>query len=327
MDEKMLQLLLSTILFATFPLFAHVFFEHDQPYFMHNETAYKLDWSPITEPELNYIKSTSMITSNALSTLERRPNRRRDLKPLMSKVRDQDKRSTCGTFATIALVEHITPNMDYSEQCTAYLAGSTDRLSMLTLIDHIKRRGLYDETQCPYRKPSDNPQWHRATPAERETLTSDARNDIPDLSNLKKHHPQVTPLIKRVDSLSQEQLLAHVKNSLDKGAPVAVTTYVFGDQWNSGLIDTLPTAQEIDKSCRASTKSSAHKQCAAHALVFTGYDDQKQLFYFKNSWHTTWGLTDSYELPRNKQMTTGYGAMSYEYFAKYRINELISLAS
>lgn len=44
-----------------------------------------------------------------------------------------------------------------------------------------------------------------------------------------------------------------------------------------------------------------------HAICIVGYDDEKQLFKFKNSWSKNWG-------------DNGYGYLSYEYIEKYCID-------
>jgi C1A family cysteine protease len=46
------------------------------------------------------------------------------------------------------------------------------------------------------------------------------------------------------------------------------------------------------------------KQYGGHAICAVGYDDERQLIKFKNSWGTGWGQD-------------GYGYISYDYFTKY----------
>lgn len=328
MDEKMIKLLLCTVVFSAFPLFSKVIFTENQPYFLHGENAFKLDSVSVSETEFHNLLQNHDVKAEINSALSHRPLTSADLKQHMSPVKNQGQRRTCGVFSTLALLEHLTPNIDYSEQCASYFATPQDAILPTEFLSFIENNGIYAEKDCPYRDPARDPLWTRTKPNERLALETKARNTIPNLENATKTYPAFSSEIVPVSSHSPAQAINYIKDKLSAGTPVGVTTFVAGKQWGTGLISKIPSEEDIKSSCGKSLLSSAHKKCAAHAIVFTGYDDEQRLFFFKNSWAKSWGLTDAYQIPRAPhRVPTGYGAMSYDYYARFRLNHVITLNS
>lgn len=83
-----------------------------------------------------------------------------------------------------------------------------------------------------------------------------------------------------------------IKKALNSGYPVvAAVGWVFNcidaNTWVLSVMGKEPTKQEAEE-CHS-----------GHAIVFVGYDDEKQLFEFRNSWGEQWG-------------NHGYGYLTYE---------------
>jgi len=93
-----------------------------------------------------------------------------------------------------------------------------------------------------------------------------------------------------------EQNLDDLRIALSQGFPIVV-----------GL--TVTTAWDLPSVSRTGVLPLPHpsdKENGGHALLIIGYDDQKRLFKFKNSWGASWGAK-------------GYGFAPYEYLTDPRL--------
>ena len=88
-----------------------------------------------------------------------------------------------------------------------------------------------------------------------------------------------------------------IKANLSAGFPTITGFTCFSNIWNAqkGVIP-LPNKQVI----------------GGHAVILVGYDDQKQLFKFKNSWGSTWG-------------DGGYGYLPYAYYTQGYMTDIWSI--
>ncbi len=94
------------------------------------------------------------------------------------------------------------------------------------------------------------------------------------------------------------------------------------------MIDQIPTEKEIQDVCRNADDADGRlnkKVCASHAIIFTGFDDARRLFFFKNSWDKDWGLNQEYMTTANPKDKTGYGAISYDYYIRFGKDKIIVL--
>jgi C1A family cysteine protease len=82
--------------------------------------------------------------------------------------------------------------------------------------------------------------------------------------------------------------LESIKKCLDMGLPVVGGFWCYSNLWNTGADGVVPL--------------SNGKFIGGHAVLFVGYDDEKKLLKFKNSWSELWGRG-------------GYGYLHYEYVA------------
>jgi hypothetical protein len=114
-----------------------------------------------------------------------------------------------------------------------------------------------------------------------------------------------------------------IKELLDQGYPIILGVEFFYAAWNhrempeiglgerdmkawyAGRVG-IPTALDIQIS---------RQHAAGHSLVVVGYDDAKQVYYFKNSWGTDSFGKDSDFL--GKGTTAGYGTIPYQYAHYY----------
>lgn len=147
------------------------------------------------------------------------------------------------------------------------------------------------------------------------------------LSGLVKFSPIFYIKTQNGDGLSDGEYLSYIIAQIDNGVPVGVDLYVAGEGWRSGMIDYIPSEAEIKESCSPTVGSlSTVKECGSHGIVVTGYDNNKRLIYFKNSWDESWGLNSIFSPVKEKKYKTGYGAISYDYLAKFRLDNLVTLS-
>lgn len=323
-----MRLLFHLFVFLSLPASAQIKIKGGECYFSNGNLEYRLNQYSLTNKERNRIFS-NLNSSMFWDYLNNGDPQKVDLKPYMSRVKNQGQRGSCSTFAAMALVEHFHDNnADYSEQCLAKFSSTQDAATIVKALEYVRggeiiTHGVYLEHQCPYRNPEEYSEWKTATVTQKKELQWRARNDIPEFDFLTTIivYPRFKLLSFDVEELFLFQRILFIRYGLLQGVPIGASAIVVDEeQWKIGFIDRLPDEEEIDQSCNKTG------ECVGHGFVFTGFDDERQLLFFKNSWGETWGLTESYNVPKNhEEEKIGYGAMSYEYFLRFGIRDLIFL--
>lgn len=242
--------------------------------------------------------------------------------------RNQGQRESCNVFPAVGLIEYFVGNKpDFSEQCLLYHSSDKDPGDGYERLVYVQKNGLYYEADCPYIQPEEYfGNWYEVDEKTKKDLAIKARNIIPDLSKSQKVYPKFQLISRDFDDYSASENIKYVRQNILANRPVNISVYIIIDNWIDGIIDKIPTEEEIKKSCITDKKiRSSITECGSHEILITGFDDEKAVFYFKNSWGERWGLNNNF-LPEEKYIRRiGYGSMSYEHFAKfafYKINTL-----
>lgn len=239
-----------------------------------------------------------------------------DITSKQSPVRNQARRNTCIPFSTTAGVEAFDRTLDLSEELLYYLLREQDadkkkclkilwdaatpdicddKCSGATLEDAVKvlqTVGLYEEASWPYDS-ADN-QTAKVSCHESATWASKAVS-VQGKKTVKLGPvvwlagPGEQPKSKRVDD---PMVLMAI---LAQGYAVNIAIDCAGGGWHGGL--------NIDVELDPVTKKPAKAE-GGHGLLLVGYDYDKKLFKFKNSWDSDWG-------------DKGYGYMTFDYLKTY----------
>jgi hypothetical protein len=97
--------------------------------------------------------------------------------------------------------------------------------------------------------------------------------------------------------------MGEVLERLAGGEAVTISLPVHEDGWAGGEDGLVVHDQALETEC-----DSKPDLCGGHTVLLTGYDQEKKLFTFKNSWGESWGQG-------------GYGQLSYEYFKDWTYGE------
>ena len=229
-----------------------------------------------------------------------------DLKDIMTPVKDQDDRNTCSFFAAIALVEsaikkRMNMNVNLSEE---YLVNATKSQGVLAnvqggreldnLIVAINQKvGFLLERDWPYQ-----PNWF----GKRDECVLDITTA--PLKCFSHNAPPENILQKKISA--EHFKLRYFKPDRTNGiirilaifkAPINISLPVNYKGW--GDDGNVEYNEEMRAECLA-----AKDTCGSHAVILTGYDINKKIFLFKNSWSESWG---------NK----GYGTLPFEVVDRY----------
>jgi hypothetical protein len=239
-----------------------------------------------------------------------------DLSARQSPVRNQAQRNTCIAFSTVASLENFDKNLNLSEQLLYYLAreADDDKAKCLkirydtskpaicddkcsgtyleTAVSILQKTGLYDEGVWPYIS-RDNlvlgTHCHEVATWASQVVPVAGKPTTKLGSVVWLVGPGESPKEKRAnDPMVLMAILA-------KGIAVTVTADVAGSGWHAGThIDV-----EIDPRTKKPMKPEG-----GHGLLLVGYDYDRKMFKFKNSWDTDWG-------------EGGYGWVTFDYVKTY----------
>lgn len=235
-----------------------------------------------------------------------------DLREYQTPVKNQKDRNTCAYFAVTALMEstikvRFNKSFDISEQFQIYYGkeyfneytnqehGSTYEIAR----NFAKQYFFVKESDIPYqlsyfekgRQCENEDPYSEATPS---VCFAHGPYNYTDFNYVGLSGLQVDWLTGMWSSwLSRAEL---IQKNLDDKRPVVITFKVYPPLWDNAHVT---YTEETEKKCNDGTYS-----CYGHAVLLTGYDSEKKIFTFKNSWGTSWG-------------NEGYGTVSYDYVNKF----------
>ncbi|MBC7427979.1 MAG: C1 family peptidase [Bacteriovorax sp.] len=236
-----------------------------------------------------------------------------DLKDDMSPVKNQSDRGSCTFFSTAAMLEAtIKKDMEIavnlSEEFLNYSAKSngyfpTDEGStVLNNIYAVRASGIMLERDSAFQ-----PTWFsKGLPCEKYKVTDVSApvvcfsHNAPDASSLKK--------VIKADNFEFAGIEKNTNDIIrylaEEKRPVTVAIVVNFNGWpQTG--DTFYN-EDLRKECLADPD-----KCGGHSVLLTGYDLDKGVFFFKNSWGADWGQA-------------GYGTMTIESLDRYAESDFYS---
>lgn len=278
-----------------------------------------------------------------------KPPQKSDLKTAFSfqtPVKSQESRPACSHFAFLGALEYLLKRnqrgeFDFSENflillIASRLHGDGQITSSAPENTHaIQTYGLIEEPLWPYEKYDwlnpETPYIERIQGKRfceglsgsqfnaclgSHLLPSDTRFDAPALQLKEKL---------RLDQIQIKKITRkkEIKINISQNLPVILTIDFFYKAWNHGRMEklglgtpdiTLWLRGEVQNPTRKDILKSKQRP-TAHAIVLVGYDDDKEVYYFKNSWGTD-AFGAIFELPETGKVP-GFGSIPYEYAHKY----------
>lgn len=217
-----------------------------------------------------------------------------DLSEKMTSVKDQGDRGTCSYFAALGLIESAikvktNQEVNLSEEYLINLMknevsfGNKDYGSTLQNLDYMinNNRPFIVEEAWPYQ-----PSWFKIKspckkfgPNDKNAPSICYSHNRPQITknnilvsgnkfNLSKHYPRSTNEI--------IYLIVNEKN------PITIELPFHPNGWD--LTGHVRFTKEMYNDCKNNPE-----RCGLHSVILTGFNIDKKVFYFKNSWGTSWG--------------------------------------
>lgn len=234
-----------------------------------------------------------------------------DLKDDMSSVKNQSDRGVCSIFASVALLEgtikkDLNKEVNLSEEFLNYNTKAfgyfpkTEGSNMLYNVQTVLDGGVMLERDWSYQ-----PSWFsKGLPCEKYKST-DSNAPKECYSHLAPSEEAKAKII-NTESL---EIASISKNSNDiikflakNRRPLTLDVTVNFNGWSQS------GETYYDEKLRAECLSESSK-CGGHVVLLTGYDLNKKVFFFKNSWGKEWGQD-------------GYGTITFDTVDNYGNDEL-----
>ena len=235
-----------------------------------------------------------------------------DLSNDMTSVKNQSDRGTCTFFSTLAMIEgtikkDLGHELNLSEEYLNYAtktSGSyyaTEEGSIVT--DNIKamwKSGLMLESDWSYQA-----SWFtKGFPCEKYSSTNSSSPAICFSHN--KPNKKATERTIDASGISAYSLQKNTNSIIrflaEQKRPLIMSVTVNFNGWPSSGETTHN--EELRKECNENPSS-----CGGHSILLTGYDMDKKVFTFKNSWGKEWGKN-------------GYGTIPFKVVDRYTNQEL-----
>jgi hypothetical protein len=228
-----------------------------------------------------------------------------DLTSDQTPIKDQANRGSCAYFTTTALFEQAFKkyfpdhhDINLSEEYLIFANKALDKVNaredasfLPRNIQTMKTRGLHLEESVPY-----SHSWF-----ERGMPCASYEDDKTAPEFCRSHFgpdPSVQAALISSDRYDVQvrslRSIRDVQESLAAGFAVTISVPVNQNGWN-GDGGVVTHSQELEDQCKVEPDL-----CGGHTVLLTGYNEKEQVFYFKNSWGTGWGLN-------------GYGRMPYDF--------------
>lgn len=245
------------------------------------------------------IDNTSTLNMDELKDLPRVV----DLKSDMTPAKDQADRGTCTFFTVIGLVESavkkkMNVEVNLSEEYLNYVVKSQKSRSSLKEgsdpgfnLNYLNKAkaGFLLERDWPYQ-----PSWFGAKAPCKDFVSGNAKapaecysHQEPAKEIIAKSIPGENFEYFEYEDFSTNDLIKEIAKSK---LPYSIVLPVNYDGWpDDGVIN---YTEEMRQDCI--TKKA---ECGNHAVVITGYDLDKKVFFIKNSWGRKWGKDGFGTLP------------------------------
>ncbi len=217
-----------------------------------------------------------------------------NLKDSMTPVKDQDSRGTCSHFTAAALAEsaikrkmNIEVNLseeyiNYSTKQNGYFSQTEAGTALTNLYTAIlDKKDFLLEKDWPYQ-----PIWFGSVEKCNDFVVDDEKAPAECYSH---NAPPAEVMAKKISADDFE--LFHMKDGTTNDiiielattkSPMSIAVPVNFRGWkNNGEVE---YTEEMREECIKATQ-----ECGSHEVVITGYDLEKKVFFFKNSWGKVWG--------------------------------------
>lgn len=235
-----------------------------------------------------------------------------DLSADMTPAKNQDDRGTCTFFSTMAVVEGAVKkaqgvDVNFSEE---YLNYTTKRMGSFayyegsTVLDNIRglyKGGLLLESDWSYQA-----SWFQKGLPCADFKPENSLSPAMCFTHNKPNKAAAAKLIS-AQNISFHYINKNtndiIRHLAEQKSPLTMSVAVNFNGWpkNSGEVS---YNEELRAECLADPSS-----CGGHSIVITGYDMDKRVFMFKNSWGKEWGKN-------------GYGTIPFDVVDQYVTEEL-----